>query len=49
MKIILTKTQVKKLVDTLTQNELIDTIQVPKDLNLVKKKTNGNEHTLHRP
>ena len=49
MKIILTETQVKKLVDALTQQELTDTIKDPKDIILVKKTTNGNRYTTNRP
>lgn len=42
MKIILTETQVKKLVDALTQQELTDTlIRDPKEIILIKKKNNG--------
>jgi hypothetical protein len=41
MKIILTETQVKKLVNSLTQQELNDTFRDPKEIILVKKKTNG--------
>ena len=49
MKIILTETQVKKLVGALTQQELTDTIKDPKDIILVKKKTNGNRYATNRP
>jgi hypothetical protein len=41
MKIILTETQVKKLVNSLTLKEQTYTIMEPKKIILVKKKTNG--------
>jgi hypothetical protein len=49
MKIILTETQVKKLVDALSQQELTDTIKDPKDFILIKKKTNRNGYSTYRP
>jgi hypothetical protein len=49
MKIILTETQVKKLIGSLTRQELTDTIKDPKDYILIKKKINGNGYTPHRP
>lgn len=49
MKIILTETQVKKLVDALSQQELTATIKDPKDFILIKKKTNGKGFITHRP
>jgi hypothetical protein len=49
MKIILTETQVKKLISSLTTQELTDTIKDPKDFILIKKKTNGKGFTTHRP
>lgn len=47
MKIILTETQVKKLVDALTQQELTDTIKDQKDYILIKKKNNGKRYSTH--
>ena len=49
MKIILTETQVKKLISSLTTQELTDTIKDPKDFILIKKKTNGKGFTTQRP
>jgi hypothetical protein len=48
MKIILTETQVKKLVDALTQQELTDTIKDQKDYIHIKK-NNGKRYSTHRP
>jgi hypothetical protein len=49
MKIILTETQVKKLIDTLTQPELKNTIRDPKEVIVSKKKNNGKKYITHRP
>lgn len=47
MKIILTEKQVKQLVNSLTQQELTDTIKDPKEIILIKKKTNGKTKFIH--